>query len=157
MATKSGSRNYHGTAWEYVRNNDFDAKNYFTNLNGQPQPPLRFNVYGWNLGGPVFIPKIYPKSKSKTFFFFNEEWRKLRQSSIFNVPTPSLAERTGDFSALLPKTPLKDPDNGTADSGEHYSSKPAGSERPYTGGTELSVSAADEPQRQLHTIVQRAH
>ena len=82
----------------------------FTNLNGQPKPPLRFNVFGFNIGGPVFIPKIYPKSKSRTFFFFNEEWRKLRQASIFNTPTLSLAQRSGDFSALLPKVQLKDPD-----------------------------------------------
>ncbi|MBV9679284.1 MAG: carboxypeptidase regulatory-like domain-containing protein [Acidobacteriaceae bacterium] len=109
VATKSGTKQFHGTGWEFVRNNVFDAKNYFTNLNGQPKPPLRFNVFGYNIGGPVFIPKIYPKSKSRTFFFFNEEWRKLRQASIFNTPTLSLAQRQGDFSAL--KTQLKDPDN----------------------------------------------
>jgi len=110
VATKSGTRDFHGTGWEYVRNEKLDANNYFTNLNGQPKPPLRFNVYGYNIGGPVFIPKLYPRSKSRTFFFFNEEWRKLRQSSLFNVPTPSLAERTGDFSAI--KTQIKDPTTG---------------------------------------------
>jgi hypothetical protein len=100
VTTKSGSRNFHGTAWEYLRNEDLDAKNFFTNLNGQPKPPLRFNVFGYNLSGPVFIPKLYPRSKSRTFFFFNEEWRKLRQASIFNTPAPTAAERTGDFSAF---------------------------------------------------------
>ncbi len=110
VATKSGTRQFHGTGWEYVRNEKMDANNYFTNLNGQPKPPLRFNIYGYNIGGPFFIPKIYPKSKSKTFFFFNEEWRKLRQASLFNVPTISLAERTGNFSAL--KTPIIDPTTG---------------------------------------------
>jgi hypothetical protein len=112
VATKSGTNSFHGTLWEYLRNDKFDAKNFFTNLNNQPKPPLRFNIYGWNVSGPVFIPKIYPKSRSKTFFFFNQEWRKLRQASIFNVPTPSLAMRTGDFSALLPKTQLKNPATG---------------------------------------------
>jgi hypothetical protein len=102
VSTKSGTRDFHGTGWEYFRNDQLDANNYFTNLNGQPRPPLRFNVFGWNLGGPVFIPHLYPKSKSKTFFFFNEEWRKLRQASLFNAPTPSVAERTGDFSAAKP-------------------------------------------------------
>lgn len=110
VATKSGSRDFHGTGWEYVRNEIFDAKNFFTNLNGQPKPPLRFNVYGYNISGPVFIPKIYPKGKSRTFFFFNQEWRKLRQASLFNVPTPSVAERTGNFSGL--KTAIKDPTTG---------------------------------------------
>ena len=100
VTTKSGSKSFHGTGWEYVRNEDLDAKNFFTNLNGQPKPPLRFNVFGYNVSGPVFIPKLYPKSKSRTFFFFNEEWRKLRQASIFNTPAPTAAERTGDFSAF---------------------------------------------------------
>jgi hypothetical protein len=98
VSTKTGTRAFHGTGWEYVRNDKLDAKNFFTNLNGQPKPPLRFNVYGFNLGGPVFIPGIYPKSKSKTFFFYNQEWRKLRQSSVFNVPTPTVGQRGGDFS-----------------------------------------------------------
>jgi hypothetical protein len=100
VTTKSGSKAFHGTAWEYLRNEDMDAKNFFTNLNGQPKPPLRFNVYGYNISGPVFFPKIYPKSKSRTFFFFNEEWRKLRQASIFNTPAPTAAERTGDFTGF---------------------------------------------------------
>jgi len=98
VSTKSGTRKFHGTGYEYVRNDKLDAKNYFTNLNGQPKPPLRFNVFGYNFAGQVWIPKIYPQSKSKTFFFFNEEWRKLRQSSIFNAPTPSVQQRTGNFS-----------------------------------------------------------
>src|SRR5579884_918871 len=109
VATKSGTRQFHGTVWEYFRNDKLDAKNFFTNLNNQPKPPLRFNIYGWNLGGPVFIPKLYSRSKSRTFFFFNEEWRKLRQASLFNVPTFNLAERTGDFSSILNKVQLKDP------------------------------------------------
>ncbi|MGH9583635.1 MAG: hypothetical protein ACRD4O_11925, partial [Bryobacteraceae bacterium] len=110
VVTKSGTRHFHGTLWEYFRNEKLDANNFFTNLNGQPKPPLRFNVYGWNLGGPFFIPKLYPRKKSRTFFFFNEEWRKLRQSSLFNVPTFSAAERTGDFSAF--GKPLIDPKSG---------------------------------------------
>ena len=109
VSTKSGARQFHGTGWEYVRNEKMDAKNFFTNLNGQPKPPLRFNVYGYNIGGPVFIPKVYPLSKTRTFFFFNEEWRKLRQSSIFNTPAPSLGSRTGDFTGYAP---IKDPVSG---------------------------------------------
>jgi hypothetical protein len=98
VSTKSGTRQFHGTAYEYVRNDKLDAKNFFTNLNGQPKPPLRFNVFGYNISGPFFIPRLYPKAKSKTFFFFNEEWRKLRQSSIFNVPTPTVLQRSGNFT-----------------------------------------------------------
>lgn len=110
VVTKSGTQHFHGTGWEFVRNDKLDANNFFTNLNGQPKPPLRFNVFGFNLGGPFFIPKFYPRSKSHTFFFYNMEWRKLRQASLFNVPTPSLAERTGNFSGLS-KT-IVDPTTG---------------------------------------------
>lgn len=110
VSTKSGSRAFHGTGWEYVRNEKLDAKNFFTNLNGQPKPPLRFNVYGYNIGGPLFIPKLYSREKSKTFFFYNQEWRKLRQSSIFNSATPTLQQRTGDFSDY--RNPITDPTTG---------------------------------------------
>ncbi len=101
VVTKSGTRQFHGTGWEYLRNEKMDAQNYFTNLNGQPKPPLKFNVFGYNIGGPVFIPKLYPRSKSRTFFFFNEEWRKLRQSSLFNVPAFTQAERDGVFPTTI--------------------------------------------------------
>ena len=101
VVTKSGTRQFHGTGWEFFRNEKLDAQNYFTNLNGEPKPPLKFNVFGWNIGGPVFIPKLYPRSKSRTFFFFNEEWRKLRQSSLFNVPAFSQGERDGIFPTTI--------------------------------------------------------
>ncbi len=107
VVTKSGTRQFHGTGWEYLRNEKMDAQNYFTNLNGQPKPPLKFNVFGYNIGGPVIIPKLYPRSKSRTFFFFNEEWRKLRQSSLFNVPAFTQAERGGIFP-----TTITDPTTG---------------------------------------------
>jgi len=110
VSTKSGARDFHGTAFEYVRNDKLDAKNFFTNLNGQPKPPLRFNVFGYNFSGPFFIPKLYPREKSKTFFFFNQEWRKLRQSSIFNTQTATLQQRTGDFSDY--NRPIIDPTTG---------------------------------------------
>jgi Carboxypeptidase regulatory-like domain len=110
VSTKSGARAFHGTGWEYVRNDALDAKNFFTNLNGQPKPPLRFNVYGYNISGPFFVPKLYPRDKSKTFFFFNQEWRKLRQSSLFNSATPTLQQRTGNFSDY--SKPITDPLTG---------------------------------------------
>ena len=56
MATKSGTKEFHGGVWEYVRNNAFDANTFFANLNGQQQPELRYNAFGFNFGGPV--PKI---------------------------------------------------------------------------------------------------
>src|SRR5450755_4485040 len=59
MTLKSGAHDFHGQVWEFFRNNDMDANVFFANRNGSPIPELRYNIYGWNLGGPVFIPKIY--------------------------------------------------------------------------------------------------
>jgi len=99
MILKSGTKDFHGQLWEFFRNDDLDANNYIANLNHEPVPELRYNVYGWNLGGPIFIPGHYNRDRNKTFFFWNEEWRsdiQGSQSSTVNDPTP--AERSGNFS-----------------------------------------------------------
>ncbi len=101
MTIKSGTRDFHGEAYEFFRNDAMDANNYFANLAGQPPPELRYNIYGWNLGGPVFIPKVYNRDRKKTFFFWNQEWRKF----VIGTPIPLVAavpqaQRNGDFSAL---------------------------------------------------------
>ncbi len=95
MATKSGSQKFHGGAWEYVRNDAFDANTFFANLNGQPKPELRYNTFGFNLGGPVPIGH-----EKKTFFFYNMEWRRLIQGGEINATSVPLAARSGDFSSL---------------------------------------------------------
>ena len=95
MATKSGTKQYHGGAWEYVRNDAFDANTFFANLNGQKKPELRYNTFGFNFGGPV--PLGHEK---KTFFFYNMEWRRLVQGGEINATSVPLAARTGDFSYL---------------------------------------------------------
>jgi Carboxypeptidase regulatory-like domain len=96
MATKSGTKEFHGGAWEYVRNNDFDANTFFANLNGKKKPELRYNTFGFNLGGPV--PKI--GHEKKTFFFYNMEWRRLVQGGEINATSVPVAARSGDFSSL---------------------------------------------------------
>jgi hypothetical protein len=108
MAIKSGTRDFHGEIYEYFRNDAMDANNYFSNLAGQPVSELRYNIYGWNIGGPVFIPKLYNTERKKTFFFWNQEWRKF----VIGTPIPlsnavPQAQRNGDFSAL--STPIKVP------------------------------------------------
>ena len=110
MATKSGTREFHGGAWEYVRNDAFDANTFFANLNGQPKPELRYNTFGFNLGGPV--PKI--GHEKKTFFFYNQEWRRLVQGGEINATSVPVAARSGDFSYLT--TPIHVPQ--TADPAE---------------------------------------
>ena len=100
MSIKSGTRDFHGAAWEFFRNDAMDANNYFANLAGSPPPELRYNIFGWNLGGPVFIPKVYNTDHKKTFFFWNQEWRKFVLGNQIYAPTVPQAQRHGDFSAL---------------------------------------------------------
>lgn len=90
---KSGSRNYHASAWWFGRNDAFQARNYFTphfNANGSvnKMPELRFNTYGFNGGGPL---EFKHSDNPKTFFFYNMEWRSLIQGTSLstNVPFPS--------------------------------------------------------------------
>jgi hypothetical protein len=97
MVINSGTDQYHGGVYEYFRNEDLNANNFFNNVLGKPRSQDRYNLFGGKLGGPVRIPKLY-NGKEKTFFFFNYEG--LRQSSpYFNTSTvPSAAFRSGDFS-----------------------------------------------------------
>jgi hypothetical protein len=74
--TKSGTNQWHGTAYEYLRNNYFDADDWFNNYFGKPAPALRQNDFGGTLGGPVRIPHLY-NGKDKTFFFVSYEGLRL--------------------------------------------------------------------------------
>ena len=68
MVTKSGTKEFHGDLFEYVRNDAFDANDWFLNQAQQPRNPLKRNNWGFTLGGPVFIPGHYNKDRNKTFF-----------------------------------------------------------------------------------------
>jgi hypothetical protein len=86
MSIKSGQSQFHGGAWEFDRNDAIDAHDYFDNNAGQlaPKAELRYNIFGANVGGPFFIPGHYNSArKNKTFFFYNQEWRKM----VNGVPT----------------------------------------------------------------------
>lgn len=110
MAIKSGTQAFHGGAWEFFRNDALNTNDFFANLAGTQKPKLRYNAFGFNIGGPVLLPKIYGKSRSKTQFFYNMEWRRLIQGSqIFANAIPNAAF-TGDFSGLgTIRTPKTDP------------------------------------------------
>ena len=98
LVINSGANQYHGALYEYFRNEDLNANDYFRNLRGQPRATDRYNLFGAKLGGPIRIPKLY-NGQNKTFFFFDYEG--LRQDTPFaNTSTiPDSALRTGDFSA----------------------------------------------------------
>ena len=104
IVTKSGTRDFHGTMFEFVRNDVFDANDWFINRtiepNGQsaPQTPLKRNNWGFTLGGPIFIPKHFNADKNKLFFFVSEEWRENREGTVINSNVPTQRMRQGDFS-----------------------------------------------------------
>lgn len=79
LALKSGTEHYHGEAWEFNRNTAYDANSFFNKYNGanQPRTPLHYNIFGANIGGPLLPMWQHPR---KTFFFWNEEWRRIIQS-----------------------------------------------------------------------------
>jgi len=85
MDIKSGTRQFHGGVWEFNRNDAFDAGYYFYKQENLPSPELRLNIFGGNIGGPVWIPHVYNDARNKTFFFVNEEWRKFIQGANASV------------------------------------------------------------------------
>jgi hypothetical protein len=111
MAIKSGSHDFHGALWEFNRNEDYDANNYFTNLAGQARPEFRLNVPGGNIGGPLWIPHVYNDSRKRTFFFVNEEWRRLIRGSTPSV-TNTIA--SSNFPVAGQALTYTVPSNGSA-------------------------------------------
>lgn len=96
VVTKSGTDTFHGSAWEYLRNNAFDAVNYFSTS----APALHQNIYGYTLGGPIFIPKLFNTNRSKkTYFFASNEWQRITSASVIRGAVPTQDMRNGDFSA----------------------------------------------------------
>jgi Carboxypeptidase regulatory-like domain/TonB dependent receptor len=92
MITQSGTNRFHGSVYDYIRNQMTDANDWFNNVAGVPIPPVHRNNYGGTFGGPI--------KKNKAFFFF--DWDGTRQStmSTYQAGVPTVAERNGDFSGL---------------------------------------------------------
>jgi hypothetical protein len=106
IITRSGSQDFHGQGFEFLRNDRFDARNFFS----RSVPPLRFNDVGFAAGGPVWIPGVYNRAKDKTFFFASMAWQRIRRGLTFAQVVPTEAQRRGDFSALAQV--IRDPDSG---------------------------------------------
>jgi len=106
LATKGGTKDFHGDAFEYVRNDKFDANDFFINRGTigatAAKTPLKWNDFGYTLGGPVFIPGHFNSSKTRMFFYWSEDWRRYRQGNVVGAGVPSLLERGGDFSECDP-------------------------------------------------------
>lgn len=98
IATKGGTNQLHGAAWEFLRNEVLDARNYFA----AKRNPLRQNQFGVSSGGPITIPHFY-NGQNKTFFFFAYEGFRESKVAQTIVQMPTAAELNGDFSAYLTK------------------------------------------------------
>ncbi|HLK19560.1 MAG TPA: TonB-dependent receptor [Bryobacteraceae bacterium] len=104
--TASGTNSLHGDGFEIIRNNFFDARGAYN-----PTVPIDHeNNYGFSLGGPVLIPKVY-NGKNRTFFYLSMEWYRQNQSASGLISLPTAAEKAGNFSAL--GTPIWNPAGGS--------------------------------------------
>ncbi len=113
VVTKSGTNNFHGSAYEFWRNDILNANLWGNKLNlpVQPRSILRYNDFGESVGGPVRIPYIY-NGRDKTFFFFSDETRRLVQYTSGTAMVPTAAERSGDFSNSWYQIPKGQPNAG---------------------------------------------
>src|SRR5215203_3262986 len=93
LITKGGSNEFHGSLFEFFRNDSLNENNFFLDRADQPKPKLKYNNFGGNLSGPII--------KNRIFFFWSEEWRRERRGQVLSSNVPSIAEKTGDFSGVL--------------------------------------------------------
>lgn len=99
IVSKSGTQQFHGSGYYYGRNEAFNANDFFRNYRGQPRAKYRFNTYGFTVGGPAFIPKVFNTKKDKLFFFFStERWPTKTTVADQQFMVPTAAELAGDFS-----------------------------------------------------------
>jgi hypothetical protein len=106
FSVRSGGTKVRGTLFEFLRNDALDATNFFVNQTGLQKSKLRFNQFGGNLGGPVYLPRFgtggpAARKSDKLFFFFNYEALRVRQAQLRQSNVPTLKQRAGDFSELL--------------------------------------------------------
>jgi outer membrane receptor protein involved in Fe transport len=122
VSTKGGTNQYHGAAFEFLRNSHLDARPFGFTSRVPVTAPFKWNQYGFALGGPVQIPKLF-RGRDRLFFLSNYEgFRERRQTQVV-YSTPPAAMRRGDFAQLLPGTVLRDPLNRDA----------AGNKLPFPG------------------------
>lgn len=95
IITRSGTSSFHGSAYEFFRNDVLNANNFFNNANRVNRPPLRHNNFGYTIGGPVFIPGLYNRDRNKTFFFWSQEYRRVVNNVTALALVPTAAEKQG--------------------------------------------------------------
>ncbi|MGH9944983.1 MAG: carboxypeptidase regulatory-like domain-containing protein, partial [Pyrinomonadaceae bacterium] len=108
IVTRSGTNDFHGSVFEYLRNDALDANDWFNNSRRLPKPPLRQNDFGGVLGGPLYLPRFgeggptFNSGKNRSFFFFSYEGLRLLQPQTLITPLPSEATRRSAPTQLQP-------------------------------------------------------
>jgi hypothetical protein len=98
MQSRYGGSSYHGGAWEFFRSQVLNANDYLSKIAGNPRPGIRYNDYGFNASGPVWIPHVVSRENPKTFFFFLQSFlRSENQTTATLANVPTAAERQGIF------------------------------------------------------------
>jgi hypothetical protein len=138
--TKSGGQRFHGTGYEFNRNTDYNANDWFSNHQGSARPILKFNQFGGNIGGYIPIPKVSPRSNKKAFFFFNYEGTRANRpngATYYTMPLPSMlgigtpngqadlspVYRSGnmcDFNGTSTCTPITDTNGNPVQNGQVF-------------------------------------
>ena len=98
VVTKNGTNQFHGTAYYYNRNEDYNANSWFNNYNGTPRGRYRYNSVGGNIGGPVFWPHHFNAGRNKLFFFYSQEYWPTQSPVVSDWMIPTQAQVNGDFS-----------------------------------------------------------
>jgi hypothetical protein len=99
-ASRGGTNDLHGSFYEFLRNDKLNANGWTNNRNGVIKPPFRRNEYGFSVGGPIYLPKVY-NGRNKTFFFVNFEEIKQRSPNSVVGTVPTVLQRQGDFSQTV--------------------------------------------------------
>src|SRR5215469_14683242 len=114
VATQTGTNEFHGSAYEFNRNNYYNANTFSGRASIAAGNPLstsntvpieRYNDYGFTVGGPLFIPKVFHPVKNRTYFFWSEEWRKATTPATNTINVPTTAELGGVFTSAIPVAP----------------------------------------------------
>jgi len=147
VSTKSGTNDFHGSGFEFLRNSDLDAKPFDFIGTSPPKSPFKQNQYGYYLGGPVWIPKLY-NGRNKLFFSSNWEGYKSRLQNVGNFTVLPDAWRSGDFSQL--KTVLLDPNSRVLGSNGQYTATP------FTGNI-IPTNRLDQTSQKLLAFLPHAN
>jgi hypothetical protein len=105
VVTKSGTKDFHGSVYEFFRNDKLDANDFFLNSSGSPKSELRYNNFGYVLGGPFWIPGLYNKDKSKDFFLASYEGRRTVRGNVITDNVPTQRQRNGILDPTCSVTP----------------------------------------------------